>query len=51
VTIEGRAASCAEADSETMSCAVPNLPPGPAWMSLANPDGQTYSFENAFSVQ
>ncbi len=51
VKIGGQAAACTEADTETLSCAVPNLPSGPASMSLANPDGQTYAFEYAFMVQ
>jgi hypothetical protein len=42
---------CTETDNETLSCTIPNLPAGSAPMSLSNPDGQTYSFENAFNVQ
>ena len=51
VTIGGKQAACASSDSETLSCAVPSVSAGAAPMSLTNPDGQTYSFENAFTVQ
>jgi hypothetical protein len=51
VTIGGKSASCTESDSETLSCPVPSLSAGPAPMSFTNPDGQTYAFENAFTVQ
>jgi hypothetical protein len=33
-----------------LSCAVPALTSGATSMSLSNPDGQTYSFENALVV-
>jgi hypothetical protein len=49
--IGGQIASCTEIDSETLSCTVPTLPTGSASIALTNPDGQTYSFENAFVVQ
>jgi hypothetical protein len=51
VQIGGQSAMCTETDNETLSCTIPNLPAGSAPMSLSNPDGQTYSFENAFNVQ
>jgi hypothetical protein len=51
VKISGLSASCTVTDSETLSCTVPSLPVGAAPMSLANPDGQTYSFENALTVK
>jgi len=51
VTIAGQSAVCTEADSETLSCAVPNLPSGLASISLMNPDGQTISVEAALTVQ
>jgi hypothetical protein len=51
VKIGGQTASCTEVDSETLSCTVPTLPSGPASIVLSNPDGQSYSFENAFVVQ
>ena len=51
VQIGGQNAICTEMDSETLSCTVPKLPSGSVPMSLANPDGQTYALENAFSVQ
>lgn len=51
VKIGGQIATCTETDSETIDCTVPNLPPGPIAMSLSNPDGQTYSFDNAFTLQ
>lgn len=51
VQIGGQAASCGVVDSETISCTVPNLTSGPKFMTLTNPDGQTYYFENAFTVQ
>lgn len=51
VTIGGRSSVCNSADSETLQCIVPALNPGPAPMILANPDGQTYSFESAITVQ
>ena len=49
--IGGKAAACSVVDSETLSCTVPNLTAGAAAISLTNPDGQTYSFENALVVQ
>ncbi|HLW83494.1 MAG TPA: IPT/TIG domain-containing protein [Candidatus Acidoferrales bacterium] len=51
VQIGGQAASCGVVDSETISCTVPNLTSGPTFMTLTNPDGQTYYFENVFTVQ
>jgi IPT/TIG domain len=51
VQIGGQDAPCSEVDSETLNCTIPHLPSGSAAMSLANPDGQTYTFENAFVVQ
>ncbi len=51
VQIGGQSATCSVVDSETISCTVPNLPSGPVSMTLNNPDGQSYSFENAFTVQ
>jgi hypothetical protein len=50
-TIGGKAAACSVVDSETLSCTVPNLTAGATAISLTNPDGQTYSFENAIVVQ
>jgi hypothetical protein len=49
--IGSQTAACTETDSETLSCTVPSLPSGPVSMTLTNPDGQTYAFENAFVVQ
>jgi len=49
--IGGQVAACAEVNSETLSCTVPRLPSGSASIALTNPDGQTYSVENAFVVQ
>ncbi|MHB8754554.1 MAG: IPT/TIG domain-containing protein [Candidatus Acidiferrales bacterium] len=49
--IGGQTAACSDVDSETLSCAVPGLATGPASLVLANPDGQTYSYENAFAVR
>ena len=51
VTIGGKTASCTANGSETLSCTVPNLSAGSVPMSLTNPDGQAYAFENAFTVQ
>jgi len=50
VQIGGKSATCTGADSQTLSCTVPNLPKGPVSMTLTNPDGQVYSFEDAFSL-
>jgi hypothetical protein len=47
----GKAAACSVVDSETLSCTVPNLVAGATAISLTNPDGHTYSFENALVVQ
>lgn len=49
--IGGHSAACSFTDTETLSCTVPTLPTGSASIALTNPDGQTYSFENAFVVQ
>lgn len=51
VKIGGQSAACNSIDAETISCTVPNLPPGETSIALTNPDGQAYSFENAFLVQ
>ena len=51
VQIGGQNASCSYVASQTISCTVPNLPSGQTYVTLSNPDGQTYSFENAFLVQ
>lgn len=52
VQIAGQNAPCTDLDNETLSCTVPNnLSSGAVPMTLANPDGQTYSLENAFTVQ
>ena len=51
VQIGGQIAYCTETDSETLSCTIPNLLAGSAPMRLSNPDGQTYTFENAFQLQ
>lgn len=49
--IGGRSANCSFVDAQTLSCVVPAaLGSGPASISLSNPDGQTYSFENALVV-
>jgi hypothetical protein len=50
VKIGGLSANCSFVNAETLSCAVPALGAGAASMSLSNPDGQTYSFENALVV-
>jgi len=50
-TIGGKAAICSVVNSETLSCTVPNLVAGATAISLTNPDGQTYSLENALVVQ
>lgn len=51
VRIGGLSANCSFVDAETLSCVVPALGAGAAPMSLSNPDGQAYSFENAVTVQ
>lgn len=50
-TIGDKAAACSVLDSESLSCTVPNLVAGAKAISLTNPDGQTYSSENALVVQ
>jgi len=50
-TIGGKAAICSVVNGETLSCTVPNLVAAATAISLTNPDGQTYSFENALVVQ
>jgi hypothetical protein len=49
--IGGQTVACTQIDSERLSCMVPMLPSGSASIALTNPDGQAYSFENAFIVQ
>jgi IPT/TIG domain len=51
VQIGGQSAACSDVDSETISCTVPSLSSGQTYVTLSNPDGQTYSFESAFLVQ
>jgi len=51
VTIGGQNAACTYLDTETLTCTVPSLKSGPAAIALSNPDGQTYSYENAITVQ
>jgi hypothetical protein len=50
VKIGGHSASCSFVDEQTLSCTVPALGSGSAPISLSNPDGQTYSFENALLI-
>src|SRR6266478_3482865 len=50
-TIGGKAAICSVVNGETLSCTVPNLVAAATAISLTNPDGQTYSIENALVVQ
>jgi hypothetical protein len=50
VKIGGIGANCSFVGAESLSCALPALRSGAASMSLSNPDGQTYSFENALVV-
>jgi hypothetical protein len=50
-TVGGQNATCNFVTSETLSCTIPPLAAGTTWIKLANPDGQTYSLENAFRVQ
>jgi IPT/TIG domain len=50
VTIRGLTTKCSFVDAQTLSCTVPTLGSGSAPISLSNPDGQTYSFENALVI-
>jgi hypothetical protein len=50
VQMNGQTARCTLGSSEVLSCVVPTLSPGLVAMTLINPDGQTFSFENAFTV-
>jgi hypothetical protein len=50
VTIRGLSTNCRFVDAQTLSCTVPTLGSGSAPISLSNPDGQTYSFENALVI-
>ena len=38
-------------DPETMTATVPAISPGPVRITVTNPGGQTYSFDDAFTVQ
>jgi hypothetical protein len=49
-TIGSQNSSCTMVDDQTLQCVVPGVIAGPAPMTLTNPDGQTYSFENAIIV-
>ena len=50
VQIGGQSTSCSFVDSETLSCTVPNVTAGLTFMTVANPDGQSYQLHNAFTV-
>jgi hypothetical protein len=51
VTMNGQNAACTLAIDQSLECVVPQLNAGAAQMTLKNPDGQTYSFENAIVVK
>ena len=44
-------ASASYVDSETLTVTVPALLAGPVRITVTNPDGQSYSFDDAFTVQ
>jgi len=50
-TLGGLAASLALTDSETLTLTVPAAGAGPQDLVLTNPDGTTYTLQNAISVQ
>jgi YVTN family beta-propeller protein len=52
VTLNGVAAPTVQTDSETLQITVPGLPAaGSVRMIVTNPDGRTYTLEDAFSYQ
>jgi hypothetical protein len=51
VSFNGTTASAQFVDANTLHATVPSLATGPAQITLANPDGQTYALDNAFTIQ
>ena len=51
VSFNGTTASTEFVDADTLHATVPSLATGPAQITLANPDGQTYTLDNAFTIQ
>jgi uncharacterized protein (DUF2345 family) len=49
--LNGTAAPVTFVDVDTLQLAVPSLPSGAVQIQLANPDGSTYSLDDAFTVQ
>ena len=50
-TLGGASASLSFADSETLTLTVPNANAGPEDLVLTNPDGTSYTLQNAITVQ
>ncbi|HEX4543972.1 MAG TPA: IPT/TIG domain-containing protein [Candidatus Acidoferrum sp.] len=48
VAINGKAATVAFKDANTLSITIPALTPGPQGITIANPDGETVSLDAAF---
>ena len=51
VTLNGQMATATFVDSDTLNVKVPSLPSGPVHVVLTNPDGQTYTLDDPFTVQ
>ncbi len=51
VTIGGVAAATALVDSDTLQVVAPSLSTGPASMAVQNPDGTTYTLDDAYTAQ
>jgi IPT/TIG domain len=49
-TLGGQSATVAFKDANTLILTTPTLPPGPQQLVLTNPDGQTLSFDSAFTA-
>jgi hypothetical protein len=50
-TVNGTAATVSYVDANTLQLTLPSNAAGAAQISLTNPDGQTYTLDNAVAVQ
>ena len=50
-TASGTLAAASYVDADTLQVTLPSLPAGPVQITIANPDGQSYTLDGAFTVQ
>jgi hypothetical protein len=50
VTLNGQSVASTFVDVDTLTFNIPTMPSGPIQLGIANPDGQSYLLDNAFSI-